>query len=361
MGPTAQLPPRARGASARMADCCNGRASLAYGGTARGAAPRGPRQLRAMSSGAARTRRGFHGHVRRALAEESEKAVAPVAEEEERPAPALLTASLKRGEPCAINHEGEAEEALAAAARRDDGGADAWRWEDSGYLKQTLNARVYDVAKETELQEAKSLSQQLGNAVFLKREDMQAVFSFKLRGAFNRMAQLSPDELARGVICSSAGNHAQGVALSGRRLGCRAIICMPLITPEIKIEAVKRLGGEVELVGENYDACQAYAIAKAEEEGLTYIHPFDDPYVIAGQGTVGVEILRQCSGALLDSSTGEGAGKDLHAIFVPVGGGGLLAGISSFVKQVRPDVKVYGVEPLGASCMAEALMRGEVW
>ena len=168
------------------------------------------------------------------------------------------------------------------------------------------------------------------------------------------MANLSSEELSKGVICSSAGNHAQGVALSASRLGCKATICMPLITPDIKVEAVKRLGGTVKLVGENYDECQAYAIETAKEEGLSYIHPFDDPYVIAGQGTIGVEILRQCSIDFVNKDS------NLDAIFVPVGGGGLLAGISSYIKQVRPDIKVFGVEPLGAACMTEALMRGGI-
>lgn len=168
------------------------------------------------------------------------------------------------------------------------------------------------------------------------------------------MANLSSDQLKRGVICSSAGNHAQGVALSAIRLGCKATICMPLITPDIKVDAVRRLGGNVKLVGENYDECQAYAKKTAAEEGLSYVHPFDDPFVIAGQGTVGNEILRQCSIDFVNQD------HDLDAIFVPVGGGGLLAGVATFVKQVRPDVKVYGVEPLGAACMTEALMRGGI-
>jgi threonine dehydratase len=291
-----------------------------------------------------------------ALAEDSAKKVdkeggASQAETNSSGKKTLLANSLKRGEPCSFDRgnivvdedlHGDTDEALA------------WRRDTSGYLKQTLSARVYDVAKESELQKATGLSEGLKNNVFLKREDTQKVFSFKLRGAFNKMANLSPEELSKGVICSSAGNHAQGVALSAQRLGCEATICMPIITPDIKVEAVKRLGGKVKLVGENYDECQSYAIRTSEEKGLTYVHPFDDPYVIAGQGTVGVEILRQCSIDFVKQD------HDLDAIFVPVGGGGLLAGISTFIKQVRPDIKVFGVEPLGAACMTEALMRGEI-
>lgn len=263
----------------------------------------------------------------------------------------LLAKSLKRGEPCKFDRD------AIALPVRDEASSDKateWRHQDSAYLKQTLCARVYDVAEETDLQKAESLSARLKNTLFLKREDQQQVFSFKLRGAFNKMANLTSEELARGVICSSAGNHAQGVALSASRLGCEATICMPLITPDIKVEAVKRLGGNVKLIGENYDECQAYAIKTAKEQNLCYIHPFDDPFIIAGQGTVGVEILRQCSIDFVNQD------HDLDAIFVPVGGGGLLAGVATFVKQVRPDIKIYGVEPLGAACMTEALMRGEI-
>ena len=260
----------------------------------------------------------------------------------------LLVNSLKRGEPCSFDRDS------IILPEEDADKASEWQRETSGYLKQILSARVYDVAQESELQKATGLSSGLKNTVFLKREDTQKVFSFKLRGAFNKMASLSPEDLSKGVICSSAGNHAQGVALSAKRLGCEATICMPIITPDIKVEAVKRLGGKVKLVGENYDECQSYAIRTSQEKGLTYIHPFDDPYVIAGQGTVGVEILRQCSIDFVKQDRG------LDAIFVPVGGGGLLAGVATFIKQVRPDIKVFGVEPLGAACMTEALMRGEI-
>ena len=262
----------------------------------------------------------------------------------------LLAHSLKRGEPCSFDRE------LILANSRSSEEKDGleWHFEDAGYLKKTLGARVYNVAQESNLDKAEGLSSMLKNTVLLKREDKQPVFSFKLRGAFNRMANLSPEELGKGVICSSAGNHAQGVALSASRLGCKATICMPLAAPDIKVEAVKRMGGTVKLVGESYDECQAFAKKTAKEEGLSYIHPFDDPYIIAGQGTVGVEILRQYSIDFVEEES------DLDAVFVPVGGGGLLAGVSSYIKQVRPDIKVFGVEPLGSACMTEALMRGEV-
>ena len=161
------------------------------------------------------------------------------------------------------------------------------------YLQRILRARVYDVARETPLDHAPNLSRRLNNAVWLKREDLQPVFSFKLRGAYNRMAQLSRDELKRGVIASSAGNHAQGVALSAQRLGCRAVIVMPSTTPEVKVRAVRALGGDVVLHGETYDECSAEAQRRCKAEGLTFIHPFDDPEVIAGQGTIGMEIMRQ--------------------------------------------------------------------
>ena len=161
------------------------------------------------------------------------------------------------------------------------------------YLRKILTARVYDVARETPLDEAKRLSLRIGNKVLLKREDTQPVFSFKLRGAFNKMVHLSAEERARGVICASAGNHAQGVALAARRLGCRAVIVMPVTAPALKVEAVRNLGGEVVLVGESFSDAAAHAVKMQVEEGLTFVHPFDDPYVIAGQGTIGMEILRQ--------------------------------------------------------------------
>jgi len=215
---------------------------------------------------------------------------------------------------------------------------------EAWYLRAILTANVYDVAIESPLERASRLSDRIGANIYLKREDMQPVFSFKLRGAFNRMKQLSQEELDRGAITASAGNHAQGVALSGQKLGCKAIIAMPVTTPAIKVEAVRRLGGTVELVGENFDATQAYAKKRAKDEGLTFIPPFDDPYVIAGQGTVGVELLRQL--------------PSTDIVFVPIGGGGLAAGIAAYIKAIRPEVKVIGVEPAGANAMALSLARG---
>ena len=200
------------------------------------------------------------------------------------------------------------------------------------YLQKILTARVYDVARETPLEKAATLSARLNNTLLLKREDMQSVFSFKLRGAFNKMAQLSAAELARGVVCASAGNHAQGVALAAKRLGTRAVIVMPVTTPQVKIHAVKARGGEVVLHGDSYDEAYAHARELAKRDRLTFVHPFDDPDVIAGQGTIALEILRQHQGPL-------------HAIFVAVGGGGLAAGVAACVKRVRPEVKVIGVEP----------------
>ncbi|CAG9462069.1 unnamed protein product [Pedinophyceae sp. YPF-701] len=184
-----------------------------------------------------------------------------------------------------------------------------WRTADAGYLRAVLTSKVYDVAVEAPLEEAKRLSEATGNRVFLKREDLQPVFSFKLRGAYNKIASLTDEELARGVICSSAGNHAQGVALGASRRGARAIICMPTTTPAIKIESVKRLGGEVVLEGETYSDTQTYAQERATREGLTFVAPYDDPCVIAGQGTIGAEILRQ-----VDS-------RGVDTIFVAIGGG----------------------------------------
>jgi threonine dehydratase len=202
------------------------------------------------------------------------------------------------------------------------------------YLKKVLTARVYDVARESELEPARNLSARLSNPVFLKREDNQPVFSFKIRGAYNKMAQLPADVLARGVITASAGNHAQGVAFSAARLGCRAVIAIPTTTPQVKIDAVRAHGGptvEVVLAGESYSDAYAHALKLQEERGLTFVHPFDDPDVIAGQGTVAMEILRQHQGPI-------------HAIFVPIGGGGLAAGVAAYVKAVRPEIKVIGVQ-----------------
>ncbi|MEB3883226.1 threonine ammonia-lyase, biosynthetic [Lyngbya sp. CCY1209] len=215
----------------------------------------------------------------------------------------------------------------------------------SDYLERILTARVYDVAQETPLESAPQLSKRLHNTVLLKREDMQSVFSFKLRGAYNKMAQLPPDRLAQGVIAASAGNHAQGVALGASRLGTRAIIVMPVTTPEVKVEAVKARGGEVVLHGETFDDAYAHARELEVEKGLTFIHPFDDPDVIAGQGTIGMEILRQHQ-------------QPIHAIFVAIGGGGLISGIAAYVKRLRPEIKVIGVEPVDADAMSQSLKTG---
>jgi threonine dehydratase len=212
------------------------------------------------------------------------------------------------------------------------------------YLERILKARVYDVAEETPLDPAPRLSARLGNRVLLKREDLQPVFSFKIRGAYNRLAQLTPAERAAGVICSSAGNHGQGVALAGRTMGVRAVVVMPRTTPSIKVEAVRALGGEVVLHGIGYDDAYAHALELVRAEGLTFIHPFDDPAVIAGQGTVGMEILRQQ--------------RDLDAIFVPAGGAGLLAGIASYVKALYPEIRVIGVEPEESPTLHAALAAG---
>jgi threonine dehydratase len=213
-------------------------------------------------------------------------------------------------------------------------------------LLRILRARVYDVAIESPLDPAPNLSRRLENTVLLKREDLQPVFSFKLRGAYNKMAGLSRAELERGVIAASAGNHAQGVALGAQRLGCRAVIVMPVTTPEMKVRAVAGRGAEVVLHGDNYDDACGEAYRLAAERGLTFIHPFDDPDVIAGQGTIGLEILRQCS-----------APPD--AIYVAVGGGGLIAGIAAYVKALWPQVEVIGVEPEDADAMTRSLALGE--
>jgi len=214
------------------------------------------------------------------------------------------------------------------------------------YLVQILTARVYDVAQETPLEYAPNLSVRLNNKLLLKREDMQSVFSFKLRGAYNKMVQLSTEILAQGVIAASAGNHAQGVALAAHHLGTRAIIVMPATTPQLKVDAVKARGGEVVLHGETYDDAYAYARQLEADKGLTFIHPFDDPYVIAGQGTIGMEILRQCQ-------------QPIHAIFVAIGGGGLISGIGAYVKRLRPEIKIIGVEPVDADAMNQSLKAGK--
>ncbi|HEY9622594.1 MAG TPA: threonine ammonia-lyase, biosynthetic [Crinalium sp.] len=213
------------------------------------------------------------------------------------------------------------------------------------YLQLILTAHVYDVAQETPLEYAPNLSRRLNNRLLLKREDMQSVFSFKLRGAYNKMAKLPPDQLAQGVIAASAGNHAQGVALGASRLGTRAIIVMPVTTPEVKVDAVKARGGEVVLHGDTYDDAYAYARQLEADKGLTFIHPFDDPDVIAGQGTIGMEILRQCQ-------------HPIHAIFVAIGGGGLISGIAAYVKRLYPEIKIIGVEPVDADAMYQSLKAG---
>jgi threonine dehydratase len=214
------------------------------------------------------------------------------------------------------------------------------------YLKKILNARVYDVARETPLDYAPILSRRTGNRVWLKREDEQPVFSFKCRGAYNKMAGLTAAELKKGVVAASAGNHAQGVALAGYRLNAPTTIVMPRTTPQIKVNAVRSFGGKVVLHGDNYDAAYAHAREIAAKRKLTFVHPYDDPEVIAGQGTVGMEILKQHAGAL-------------DAVFVPVGGGGLISGIAVYVKQLRPEVKIIGVEPEDADAMDRSLKRGK--
>jgi threonine dehydratase len=212
-------------------------------------------------------------------------------------------------------------------------------------IERILDARVYDVARETPLDPARRLGARLGCPVLLKREDLQPVFSFKLRGAYNRMSRLAPREVERGVIAASAGNHSQGVALAASRLGLRARIVMPVTTPRIKVDAVTDLGADVVIHGDTYDDAEVRARAEAEAEGLPLIHPYDDLDVIAGQGTIGVEVLRQHP-------------DPIEAIFVPVGGGGLIAGIASYVKFLRPETQVIGVEPEDSACLHAALEQG---
>jgi threonine dehydratase len=214
------------------------------------------------------------------------------------------------------------------------------------YLYRILKARVYDVAIETPLEPAPRLSARFHNEVLFKREDLQPVFSFKLRGAYNKLVQVPPDDLARGVICASAGNHAQGVALAARELGVSSVVVMPESTPTIKIKAVEALGGKVILDGATYDDAYERALELAKNDDLVFIHPFDDPEVIAGQGTIGMEIHRQRKG-------------DVDAIFVPVGGGGLIAGIALYIKTLSPETKVIGVEPEDSASMTAALEAGE--
>ncbi len=214
------------------------------------------------------------------------------------------------------------------------------------YLEKILTARVYDVAIESPLEHAPNLSGRINNTVMLKREDLQPVFSFKLRGAYNKMVQLPRATLKRGVIAASAGNHAQGVALSAQRLKCAATIVMPATTPQIKVDAVKNRGAEVVLHGDSYSDAYVHAMVLAKEQKLAFVHPYDDPDVIAGQGTIAMEILRQHPGAI-------------HAIFVPVGGGGLIAGIAAYVKRLKPEIRIIGVEPIDADAMYQSLKKNE--
>ena len=215
------------------------------------------------------------------------------------------------------------------------------------YITLIDEAKVYDVASKTPLALASNLSARLGNRIFMKREDLQPVFSFKLRGAYNKLATLPQAALDAGVICSSAGNHAQGVALAAQRKDVRAVIVMPNTTPTIKIDAVRALGGDVILHGDTYDDAYAHARELEQEQGLTFIHPFNDPAVIAGQGTIGRELLEQLE-------------EDVQAVFVPIGGGGLIAGIAAYVKGKRPDIKIIGVQPEDSAAMKESLAAGEL-
>ncbi|HUG20980.1 threonine ammonia-lyase, biosynthetic, partial [Piscinibacter sp.] len=216
----------------------------------------------------------------------------------------------------------------------------------AAYLQKILTARVYDVASETPLEPARSLSKRVGNHVLLKREDVQPVFSFKLRGAYNKMAHLSAQQLERGVICASAGNHAQGVALAAKRMGCKAMIVMPVTTPRLKIDAVRALGGDVVLHGDSYSDAYVHALELEREHGLSFVHPFDDPDVIAGQGTIAMEILRQHQGPL-------------DAVFVAIGGGGLISGVAAYIKAVRPEIKVIGVQTHDSDAMVRSVKAGK--
>ncbi|MDK4688615.1 threonine ammonia-lyase, biosynthetic [Kingella negevensis] len=214
------------------------------------------------------------------------------------------------------------------------------------YLTRILTSSVYDVAIETPLDTAANLSRRLNNKIYLKREDLQPVFSFKIRGAYNKMAKLPEELLKKGVITASAGNHAQGVAMSAQKLGCQATIVMPETTPQIKVDAVKARGGNVVLAGVSYNDAYDHAMKLVAESGLTYIPPFDDPDVIAGQGTIGMEIVRQHA-------------KPIHAIFVPIGGGGMAAGVAAFIKLVRPEIKVIGVQTNDSCAMKVSIAAGK--
>lgn len=216
------------------------------------------------------------------------------------------------------------------------------------YLRKILTAKVYDVARESELQVAPQLSSRLNNKVLLKREDNQPVFSFKLRGAYNKMAHLGASELKRGVIAASAGNHAQGVALSAAKLGCKAIIVMPTTTPQLKIDAVRDRGGnsvEIVLHGESYSDAYQHALSLEKKHKLTFVHPFDDPDVIAGQGTIAMEILQQHQ-------------DPIQAVFLAIGGGGLISGVGAYIKSIRPDIKVIGVQTVDSDAMKKSLEAG---
>ncbi len=213
------------------------------------------------------------------------------------------------------------------------------------YLKRILTSRVYDIVDETPLEDAPGLSKRLNNRILLKREDLLPVFSFKLRGAYNKMAKLSQYELDQGVICSSAGNHAQGVAMSAEVLGTHATIVMPKTTPELKVNAVKARGAEVILYGESYSDSHEHALKVMDERSLTFVHPFDDPDGIAGQGTIGLEILRQYT-------------TDIHAVFVPIGGGGLISGIAAYIKELKPQTKIIGVQTTDSDAMARSIKAG---
>ena len=214
------------------------------------------------------------------------------------------------------------------------------------YIKKILKARVYDLAVETPVNRAVNLSKRLENNILIKREDLQPVFSFKLRGAYNKISQLSKEEKAKGVVCASAGNHAQGVALSAQHMGLRAVIVMPTTTPDIKVKSVRARGGEVVLHGDTFDEACAHAYELQKRDGMTFIHPYDDPEVIAGQGTIGMEVMHQVR-------------EDIDAIFVPVGGGGLLAGVAVFAKYLNPHIKVFGVESEDSACLKVAMEAGE--
>ncbi|MDO9025622.1 MAG: threonine ammonia-lyase, biosynthetic [Zwartia sp.] len=213
------------------------------------------------------------------------------------------------------------------------------------YLKRILTSKVYDVAVETALELAPQLSMRTGNTILLKREDTQSVFSFKLRGAYNKMAHLPKAALTRGVIAASAGNHAQGVALSAKRLGCKAVIVMPTTTPGVKVDAVRALGADVVLHGDSFSDAYAHALILEKKQQLTFVHPFDDPDVIAGQGTIGMEILRQHA-------------EPIEAIFVAIGGGGLISGIAAYVKQLRPEIKIIGVQTVDSDAMVRSIHAG---